>query len=208
MSAEPFPSPFPIGKIAAALAKAQGAMSNPKHDSKASIPTKTGGKIEFTFASLAALRDAVIKPLSDNGIALVQFVTTPTAYPEAGFAFVSCVTKLIHESGEWLEFPPFSIPIDNTDPKAIGAAETYARRYSLAPAVCVASDEDTDTTGLAGSGLGPVVSAEQLKDLRKLIGEVDADENRLLKLLKLDKLEHLRAVDLPNSRAMIEAKRK
>jgi hypothetical protein len=43
---------------------------------------------------------------------------------------ITLTTRLVHESGEWIE-TNFSLPAGKMDPQAAGSAITYARRYSL-----------------------------------------------------------------------------
>ena len=69
--------------IAGALAKAQAEMSNPSFDSQ-------NPHFKNRFASLAAVRNAVIPVLSKHGICLTQnIITTETG--------IECTTTLWHE---------------------------------------------------------------------------------------------------------------
>jgi hypothetical protein len=58
-------------------------------------------------------------------------------------------TVLMHSSGEWLS-GQYPIKPTKNDPQGIGAAITYARRYSLAAMVGVVSDEDDDAETAVG----------------------------------------------------------
>jgi hypothetical protein len=122
--------------IAAALAKAQGAMVAAKFD-------KTNPHFKNKYASLAAVIDAVRKPLADNGLSYTQ--TTETR--PGGFVLV---TTLRHASGQWIssEYP---LPV-GAKPQELGSALTYARRYSLSAIACIAADEDDDAEGARQSG--------------------------------------------------------
>lgn len=123
-----------IGDIAAALAKAQGAMKN-------AALNKVNPHFKSKFADLASVRDAVLPALAANGIAVVQ---TFDASAE-GHHFV--LTRLVHVSGQWIES---ECPIPNGgDMQKMGSAITYARRYSLSAICGIAADEDDDANAVS-----------------------------------------------------------
>ena len=128
--------PAPVNELAAALCKAQAEMSNPKFD-------KTNPHFRNKFASLAAVRDAVIPVLSKHGIACVQDLTNVTGG-------VACVTTLIHASGQSKAFGPLVMPVSKADAQGFGSAATYARRYHLMAVANVVGDEDDDANGATG----------------------------------------------------------
>ena len=125
-----------IGKLAEALAKAQGSMSAAAMD---------GNNPHFRsrYATLTSVWDACRKPLTDNGLSVVQ------AFRVDDNGLLLLVTKLCHTSGEWMvsEYP--ITPVKN-DPQGLGSAVTYARRYTLSSIVGVVADDDDD--GNAASG--------------------------------------------------------
>ena len=77
-----------IGKLAGALAKAQGSITGALKDSANPF-------FKSKYADLAACWDACRRPLSENALAVIQ--TT-----EIRGEFVTVVTLLAHESGEWI----------------------------------------------------------------------------------------------------------
>ena len=118
-----------IGKIAGALAKAQGDMTmveansnNPFFNSK--------------YASLAAVLEVALPKLNANGIALVQGNRWDNF--DNGFYITS---MLMHSSGEWIK-SEIRMPISKKDAHGIGAATTYGRRYLLSSMVGVAQADD------------------------------------------------------------------
>jgi hypothetical protein len=119
-----------INELATALSKAQTEMSNPGFDSK---NPHFGNK----FASLAAVRNAVVPPLAKNGIAIVQDICNV----EGG---ISCLTRLVHLSGQWMEFGPLVMPFAKADAQGFGSAATYCKRYHLMAINVVAGDTDDD----------------------------------------------------------------
>lgn len=55
-------------------------------------------------------------------------------------------TRLLHESGEWIETETF-IPIEKQTPQGAGSAITYGRRYALGAILNIGTDEDDDGNG-------------------------------------------------------------
>ena len=128
-----------IANLAAALAKAQGKLKNPHFDS-------TNPHFKSKFASLAAVRDAVIPVFSAHGLSCSQ-------WPVSNGNYSGCVTVLAHESGEWME-ETFLIPVDKGNAHGYASAVTYAKRISMQSVAGVVGDEDDD----ANAAVGPVKS--------------------------------------------------
>jgi hypothetical protein len=123
-------------ELSAALAKAQAQM-------KAATFNKTNPHFKNRYADLAAVLDAIRKPLADNGLS----VTQTTEIREGGFVLV---TTLRHATGQWIasEYP---LPVA-AKPQELGSALTYARRYSLSAIACIAADDDDDAEGARQGG--------------------------------------------------------
>jgi hypothetical protein len=132
-----------IGKLAAALAKAQGAMHGAMKDSK-------NPHFNSRYADLASIVDAAREPLAQNEISVVQ----NAGRPESGL--VSMTTLLLHSSGEWLESDPLVVQAKDAGPQAVGSCLTYLRRYQLAAMVGIAPEDDD-----AEAGEGRAVSSQQ-----------------------------------------------
>jgi hypothetical protein len=131
-----------IGTIAAALAKAQGELSNPEKSLIATIhsPFPHEGDRTFRYASLASGLDIVRKSLGQHEIATVQ----TTAIDQAS-GQIRLTTILAHASGEWISSDWPVCPISETvAPHRMGAALTYARRYALFALVGIAGEDDLD----------------------------------------------------------------
>ncbi len=127
-----------IGTIAAALAKAQGELTNPEKSLTATIRSDGPGAAErsFRYAPLSSGLDIVRKTLSQHEIATVQ---TTAIDQTAGI--VNLTTVLAHASGEWIasDWPVCAIS-ETTTPHRMGAALTYARRYALFTLVGIAGE--------------------------------------------------------------------
>jgi hypothetical protein len=131
-----------IGAIAAALAKAQGELSNPEKSLIATIqsPFPREADRTFRYASLASGLDIVRKCLGQHEIATVQ-----TTAIDEGSGHIRLTTLLAHASGEWISSDWPVCPISETAaPHRMGAALTYARRYALFALVGIAGEDDLD----------------------------------------------------------------
>ncbi len=117
-----------LGKLAQALAKAQGAIGDALKD-------KTNPHFKSSYADLASVRAAIQKPMSENGLAYIQLLSTS----EDG---LDVKTMLIHgESGEFIG-DSLTIPLGQRTAQAVGSAASYGRRYGLMAIVGIAADDD------------------------------------------------------------------
>ena len=135
-----------IGAIAAALAKAQGELINPEKSLTAIIrsPFPREADRTFRYASLSTGLEIVRKALGKHEIATVQ---TTAIDHEAGL--IRLTTVLAHSSGEWVSSDWPVCPVSETAaPHKMGAALTYARRYSLFTLVGIAGEDDLDAPDL------------------------------------------------------------
>ena len=123
-----------IKELATALSKAQGAMEGAKKDSANPF-------FRSKYADLASAWESCRKPLSDNGLSVIQ---TTDILPEG----LRLITTLLHTSGEWVSGILPVKPVKD-DPQGMGSAMTYARRYGLMAIVGIAPEDDD---GNAASG--------------------------------------------------------
>jgi hypothetical protein len=123
-----------INELAAALAKAQGEITGALKDSANPF-------FKSKYADLASCWDACRKPLSDNGLAIIQS-------PEVTGEGLTLTTLLTHSTGQWIKNVFRMLPKDDT-PQGVGSALTYARRYALTALIGIAQVDDD---GNAASG--------------------------------------------------------
>jgi len=128
-----------IAKLSEALAKAQGVMAGASKDSSNPF-------FKSKYADLSAVWDACRKPLSDNGLGVVQTSEFLPDHPD----MVCIETILCHASGEWIRGRLAVKPV-KADPQSVGSCITYLRRYSLQSMVGIAPEDDD---GNAASGQG------------------------------------------------------
>jgi hypothetical protein len=188
----------PINEIAAALAKAQAEMVNPKFDS-------TNPHFKNKFASLAAVRNAIVPAFAKHGLSLLQELTTTPEH------CISCLTIILHSSGQSMRLGPLVMPASKADAQGYGSAATYARRYSLLAAAGVVGEEDDDGEAAVKSNGAKapeqVISESQAADLKALIEEVGETEDRFLKWARINSLGKLPVSALSNAVKKLEAKR-
>jgi hypothetical protein len=143
-----------IGAIAAALAKAQGELSNPEKSLIATIrsPFPREGDRTFRYASLASGLDIVRKSLGQHEIATVQ-----TTAIDQDSGQIRLTTLLAHASGEWIS-SDWPVCPTGEPPHRMGAALTYARRYALFALVGIAGEDDLDAPDLTAEP-GPAIEA-------------------------------------------------
>jgi len=118
-------------KFAPAFLKAQATIKFALKDARGQVGSQTR-----MYADLPSVIDAVKVALNDNGISFLQ-----TGSPSEGQT-LHLTTRLLHESGEWLEDTAV-MPLPKSDPQGYGSAMTYLRRYSLAAITgCYQEDDD------------------------------------------------------------------
>jgi hypothetical protein len=147
-----------IGAIAAALAKAQGELSNPEKSLTATIrsPFPHEGDRTFRYASLASGLDIVRKCLGQHEIATIQ----PTTIDQDS-GQIRLTTLLAHASGEWIASDwPVCAASEMALPHRMGAALSYARRYALFALVGIAGEDDLDAPDFL-TGLSPTVNTRR-----------------------------------------------
>jgi hypothetical protein len=156
------------GKIAGALAKAQAELENPEKSLTATIssPFPREESRTFRYASLASGLEIVRKCLSKHEIATVQATAI-----ERETGLIKLTTTLLHTSGEWISSDwPVCPATETAAAHRMGAALTYARRYSLFTLVGIADEDDLDAPDLAlptvdpGFSNGPPAKKSGSKD--------------------------------------------
>src|SRR5215207_7011310 len=134
-----------IAHLAAALAKAQCELVNPQKSLTAVfVPDRSGRGRTYRYAPLSAGLDIVRQTLGKHELAVIQ-----TTHVEGESGMVLLTTTLAHGSGEWVAATwPVCRVADLSQPKLMGAALTYARRYGLFTLVGLAGEDDLDAPDL------------------------------------------------------------
>ena len=116
-----------IATISAALAKALPEIQNATKDSK-------NPHFRSDYASLKSVLETAKPVLASHGIVVLQG-------PGWDGGVCTLTTRLLHESGEWIESVAGS-PVSKADPQGVGSAITYLRRYSLAAMAGITQEDD------------------------------------------------------------------
>lgn len=127
-----------LDKLGEALAKAQGAMLAAKKE-------RINPFLKSKYADLSNVWDACRKPLSDNGLSIIQITVGCRSN-------LQIETILLHKSGQYIK-GLIPVLLGKQDMQGLGAAITYARRFALAAIVGVYQD-DNDGEGGDGAGAG------------------------------------------------------
>lgn len=126
-----------INELATALSLAQSQMEGAKKDS-------TNPFFKSKYADLQACWDAIREPLTKNGLAISQ-----TTEVTANGGTLLCTT-LMHKSGQWIS-GTYAVKPAKDDPQGMGAAISYARRYSLAAIVGIYQMDDDAESAMGRS---------------------------------------------------------
>lgn len=120
-----------INEVASSLNKLQAEM-------RPALKEKTNSHLKTSYADLYSIWEVIRDPLTNNGLSLLQDLSVD----EHG---VGATTRIMHVTGQWIEFGPLVFPALKKDPHSIAALCTYAKRYSLSAALgVVGTDEDDD----------------------------------------------------------------
>lgn len=161
-----------IGKLAEALAKAQGKF-------KTAVKDKKNPHFKSSYASYESVRDACQGALSAESISITHQMDL-----QEGKRVM--ITQLTHISGEWIR-SYLALPADKETPQGVGSSITYAMRYSLSSILCIPSGDGDDDGEVAEAPhrepiISKTLSTSQLKVIEGLIGEDIEFLNNILKV--------------------------
>lgn len=165
-----------IKEIATAVCKMQAALKPADKDS-------TNPMYKSKYSDINAVWSVLRGPLTSNGLSVWQDATTL----ETG---VSVITRVVHSSGEWIEFSPYFVPLGvKKDAHGFGSATSYARRYSLCSALGITSDDDDGNALVMPSKFEKPVAAEVPKDMTdgealQILAEFGNDSVNMLMWMK------------------------
>jgi hypothetical protein len=172
-----------------ALAKAKLEFPAILAAKKVNIPTKTGRKIEFAYAELEDIQDAVTPTLSKNGLVIISQMRL-----EAGVLLLA--TSLRHKSGEDIE-SIFVLPANSGDPKELGAAISYGRRYNTLCLLEITTVEPSD----------PEQRQQQIVKLsRDLKSEIKNVLDRNLLNAEIESLLKRKNISIESARSILSGK--
>lgn len=157
-----------IKEIAGAICKMQAALKPADKDN-------TNPMYKSRYSDINSVWEALRVPLTSNGLSVWQDATTT----ETG---VSVITRVVHQSGEWIEFSPFFVPLgQKKDAHGFGSATSYARRYSLCSALGITSDDD-DGNGCVTQPTRAPIPAERMEKVTPVVKHALTDNEALERL--------------------------
>lgn len=116
-----------INELAAALSKAQAAIQG-------ALKSSANTYFKSQYADLQSVWAACRKPLTDNGLSILQS-------PSADGARVTVDTMLLHASGQWIR-GSMSCTGKDDSPQSVGSCTSYLKRYALQSFAGVAPEDD------------------------------------------------------------------
>jgi len=192
-----------IAKLSAALVKAQAEMSGAVKDSANPF-------FKSSYADLNSVIKAIKEPFAKYGLAYTQL-------PINDDKGVGVTTRLIHESGEWLECG-YTLPLGfakkdgvlepRLDPQSAGSAITYARRYALqAMAGIPAVDDDAEMAmGRTQKPVGGRITRKQAQTLHELLSSTEADVSKFCAVFNCSDVDSMEASYYDKAFAMLQKK--
>lgn len=197
-----------IDELAKALCKAQASMT-------AAPKLKSNPFFKSKYADLPAVWEACRKPLTDNGLSIVQATQFNVASEDDPTLTVWLETILLHTSGQFLKANYPLRPVKQNDPQAMISALTYARRSCLSAITSVVADEfDDDGNAASATTAAPNFTASKtnkkisVKERDKLKLALDADGvniEQFCEYLKVDALAEL--TDIKSAYIVLEKRR-
>ena len=185
-----------ISKLAPALLKAQMAITFASKDAK-------NPHFKSTYADLESVIDAIKPALNQNGIMFIQ------SFSPSETGKLNLTTRLIHESGEWIE-DELTMPLQKNDAQGYGSAATYSRRYALAAITGLyqADDDGTEAVKPQPVKKEPLLSVDQLTAIRDAANEAKLTVDAICKTAKVKDLSEIQSARFDNLINWINSQKK
>jgi hypothetical protein len=142
-----------------------------------------GGGGRYKYTTLGSLLESALPILTRHGVSVIQ----PITENDGGLAIQ---TIFIHTGGAQWTAGITPIPDDNGTLKGgcssiqnLGANLTYMRRYSLASALGIASEKDTDGVGVQKTKAAPPISVGQKQQISSIVAGANISHDRAGQIL-------------------------
>ena len=134
------------------------AMSEFQKNLKQPLKDANNPFFKSKYVPLENVVEAITEAAGPLGISFMQYASgDDNGNIEVG-------TIILHQSGEFIEFPSVRMKPGKQTPQEYGSAITYAKRYALSAVFGITSDKDDDGNEASGNGRkkkGPQISAEK-----------------------------------------------
>lgn len=179
-----------VKNLSSALVKAQAEMGGAVKDSKNPF-------FKSNYADLTSVIKAIKEAFANHGLGYVQF-------PISDAHSVGVVTRLIHESGEWLE-QEFTTPLQKVDPQSVGALISYYRRFGLQCMAGIPSVDDDGQMATIKTDSGNMTPSE-VKVIKDLISQTETDAKKFCQAYNIKAVEDLPKKQFHHAKNNLERK--
>lgn len=134
------------------------AMSEFQKNLKQPLKDANNPFFKSKYVPLENVVEAITEAAGPLGISFMQFASGDDS------GNIEVGTIILHQSGEYIEFPSVRMKPEKQTPQAYGSAITYAKRYALSAVFGITSDKDDDGNEASGNGRkkkGAQISAEK-----------------------------------------------
>jgi hypothetical protein len=138
-----------IANLAIAMSQLQSAIKQPAKSADNPF-------YKSKYVPLEDVVEAILEHANDFGLSFTQWAIND----EHGR--VGVASMIMHESGEWIEFPPLFMKSEKDTAQGAGSVITYARRYSLSAIFGITSDLDDDANEASNTSVN-----EQKSNVKK-----------------------------------------
>jgi hypothetical protein len=168
-----------IKAFSEALSKFQGEVKNPPK-------TADNPFFKSKYTPLDVIIDTAKPLLNKHGLSYIQSCSGDGQN-------ITVTTLIMHSSGEWVELDPLTLKADKATAQGAGSAITYGRRYALAAALGLASDEDDDGNGAEPKKPEPpkIIDDAKAKVVYDLLEKTNSDVANFLKYYNVSKVEDM-----------------
>jgi len=178
------------------VAMAQFKSNPPKIDKDQTVKYKD---VKYNHASLANVTEKINEALSKCGL------SASWSTKQDGSVTVTC--KITHAMGH-SEETSLSAPADMTGSKnaiqAIGSTISYLERYTLLALTGLATyEQDNDAKDISVE----FINEKQLNNIVDLLAELEVDQEKFGKFMKVEKLEDIPATDYQKAIVALETKK-
>jgi hypothetical protein len=147
-------------KMSESIANISKALASFQKEVKQPVKDGTNPHFKSKYVTLDDTVKAIHDTAPNHGLSYVQSLSTN----ENG---VGVSTLIMHESGEYIQFEPFYLPMEKKTAQGAGSAATYSRRYSLSAAFGIVSDLDDDGNQ-ATADAKEMITSEQVGKIKVL----------------------------------------
>lgn len=163
---------------------------------------RTGDSVGYEYADLAAVANVIAPALTEHGLSH----RWETEHLESGSIKVTCVLEHVQGHSERASLQGMPDNSGSKNPlQAVGSTISYLEKYTLLGVTGLAARGQDDDGGAGGGD--PMVDADQLAELEKLVSESNSDVEKFCAYMKVESLSQLPASKFERAKKALERKR-